>query len=356
MSLTVIGVDPHKRSHTAVVLDAAEEIAAQVHVLADRRQTDRLLAWANPWPQRIWAIENVHGMGKLLTQQLLRRGEQVVDVPTTLTHRTRRLSGQSGRKTDAHDARSVAIAAANPARLRAAELEDVTDVLGLLVARRWQLVSHRHQLICRTHAVLAELTPAGAKRRLTADDARRQLRRIGPVTMVDLERRRIVLDLLEEWRWIDRHLPDIETRIHDTLSVHGTTLTSIYGIGEIGAATMIAAVGDIGRFPSAGHFAAFNGTAPLEASSGDIHRHRLSRQGNRQLNAVLHIAAVTQIRHDTPGRTYYRRKLAEHKTPGEARRALKRQLSNVVYRHLLTDARAREAVRGGQTGTRLASA
>lgn len=137
MPLTVIGVDPHKRSHTAVVLDAFEQIDSQLHVLANRRQVDRLVSWASPWPQRIWAIENVHGMGKLLAQQLLRHGEQVVDVPTTLSHRSRRLSGQSGRKTDAHDARSVAIAAANPARLRPAVLEDVTDTLGLLVARRW---------------------------------------------------------------------------------------------------------------------------------------------------------------------------------------------------------------------------
>ncbi len=89
MPTTIIGVDPHKRSHTAVVLDTSELIDAQLLVPADRRQVDRLLAWANPWPQRIWAIENVHGVGKLLTQQLLRRGEQVVDVPTTLSHRTR---------------------------------------------------------------------------------------------------------------------------------------------------------------------------------------------------------------------------------------------------------------------------
>lgn len=101
----IIGVDLHKRSHTAVVLDAAEQIDSQVQVLADRRQLDRLMSWAQPWPQRIWAIENVHGLGKLLSQQLLRRGEQVVDVPTTLSYRTRQLSGQSGRKTDAHDAR-----------------------------------------------------------------------------------------------------------------------------------------------------------------------------------------------------------------------------------------------------------
>ena len=91
--------------------------------------------------------------------------------------------------------------------------------------------------------------------------------------------------------------------------MHGTTLTDIFGIGEIGAATIIAAVGDVHRFPTRGHLAAYCGIAPLEASSGDIHRHRLSRKGNRQLTAVLHIAAVSRIRWDTPGR-------ATHPGPG----------------------------------------
>jgi transposase len=95
----IIGVDPHKRSHTAVVLDADEAIAAQLRTSADRRQTDRLLAWADQWPERIWAVENTNGLGRLLAQQLVRHGESVVDVPATLTARTRRLSGHSGRKT-----------------------------------------------------------------------------------------------------------------------------------------------------------------------------------------------------------------------------------------------------------------
>jgi transposase len=218
------------------------------------------------------------------------------------------------------------------------------------------MVSHRHQIVCRVHALLADLSPSGAKGKITADLAARKLRSIRPVTLTDHERRRSVLELIEEWRWIHRRIPNVEARIRDTPQVHGTTLTDIFGIAEIGAATIIAAVGDVHRFPSCGHFAAYNGTAPLDASSGDIHRHRLSRKGNRHLNAVLHIAAVSQIRWDTPGRTYYRRKLAEHKTSGKARRALKRQLSNVVYRHLLFDARPREAVREGQTGTELAFA
>jgi transposase len=356
MGVKVIGVDPHKRSHTAVVLDEDEEIAAQLRVAADRRQVDRLLEWAEGWPQRIWAVENVNGLGRLLSQQLVMAGEQVVDVPASLSHRTRKLSGKSGRKTDEHDARSVAIATAHPGRLRAVELEDFTQALGLILDRRWHLVTFRHRTICRLHALLSEMVPGGAPQRLTAAKAAKMLRSVRPGSPVEIERREVAKQLLEDWRWCDRRIPTVEVRLHEALQAHGSNLTGIFGIGDIGAATILAIVGDVGRFRTAGHFAAYNGTAPIEASSGDIKRHRLNQGGNRQLNRVIHVAAVTQVRHDGPGRAYWQRKLTERKTNSEAMRALKRQLSDVVYRRLLADARRREAARGRQTGTRLASA
>jgi transposase len=356
MGTTVIGIDPHKRSHTAVVLDEDEEIAAQLRVAADRRQLDRLLAWASDWPERIWAVENVNGLGRLLAQQLVLAGEQVVDVPASLSHRTRKLSGKSGRKTDEHDARSVAITAAHPGRLRTVELEDFSQALGLILDRRRHLVTFRHRSICRLHALLAEMIPGGAPKHLTTVRAAKLLRSVRPATLVEAERREVAKQLLDDWRWCDRRIPAVEARLHEALQAHGSTLTGIVGIGDIGAATILAIVGDLGRFPTAGHFAAYNGTAPIEASSGDIKRHRLNQGGNRQLNSVIHIAAVTQVRHHGPGRAYLQRKLAERKTNGEAMRALKRQLSDVIYRRLLADQRRREAARGGQTGTRLASA
>ena len=356
MERTVIGVDPHKRSHTAVVLDEDEEIAGQLRVVADRRQVERLLGWAGEWPQRVWAVENVNGLGRLLSQQLTMAGEQVVDVPASLSHRTRKLSGKSGRKTDEHDARSVAIAAANPGRLRRVELEDFSQALGLILDRRWHLVSFRHRTICRLHALLAEMVPGGAPTKLTAVKAARMLRSVRPGSAVEVERREMAKQLLDDWRWCDRRIPAVEDRLHEALAAHGSTLTAIFGIGDIGAATMLSIVGDVSRFPTAGHFAAYNGTAPIEASSGDVKRFRLNQGGNRQLNSAIHIAAVTQVRHNGPGKAYVQRKLAQGKSRGEAMRALKRQLSDVVYRRLLADARRREAARGGQAGTRLASA
>lgn len=357
MALTVIGVDPHKRSHTAVVLDDQEEIQAQLRVAADRRQVDRLIGWANEWPTRIWAVENANGLGFLLSQQLVGVGEHVVDVPASLSHRVRKLSGKSGRKTDAHDARSVAIAAATPSRLRQVEREDFPMVLALVLDRRWHLVSHRHRTICRLHDQLTRLVPGGAPTKLTVTKASALLRRIRPDGLIAIERRETAKQLLEDWRWLNRRIAPVETRLRTLLQAHGTTLTDIHGIADLSAAKILAIVGDVRRFPTAGHFAAFNGTAPIDASSGDVTRHRLNSGGNRQLNAVIHLAANTQIRHDTPGRVLYRRKIREGKSAGEAKRTLKRQLSNVIYRRMLADQRRREAAaRGGQTGTRLASA
>jgi hypothetical protein len=212
MGPTVIGVDPHKRSHTAVVLDEHEEIAAQLRVAADRRQLERLLGWASDWPERIWAVENVNGLGRLLSQQLVLAGERVVDVPASLAHRTRKLSGKSGRKTDEHDARSVAITAAHPGRLRTVELEDFSQALELILDRRWHLVSFRHRTICRLHALLAEMIPGGAPKKLTTVKAAKLLRSVRPATLVEAERREMAKQLLDDWRWCNRRIPAVEAR------------------------------------------------------------------------------------------------------------------------------------------------
>ena len=130
----------------------------------------------------------------------------------------------------------------------------------------------------------------------------------------------------------------------------GTTLMTLDGIGPSGAARLLVEIGDITRFPDRGHFASWNGTAPIDATSGDHFRHRLSRAGNRQINRVLHIMAVVQLRHRTKGRAYYDRKVAAGKTPMEAMRALKRRLSDVVFRQIMADARAAQTGPGGHAG------
>jgi transposase len=158
-----------------------------------------------------------------------------------------------------------------------------------------------------------------------------------PVSQVELERKLIATDLLDDITRLDAQIKDNHRRIREAITASGTTLTELFGVGHITAAMIIAHSGDPTRFADTGRYASYNGTAPVEESSGDVRRHRLNRGGNRQLNRALHVMAIAQIRHATDGRTYYQRKLDERKTDKEALRALKRQLSNVVYRRLLDD-------------------
>jgi transposase len=150
---------------------------------------------------------------------------------------------------------------------------------------------------------------------------------------------------------VDTKLKAINQELRAAVEARGSHLMELFGVGPAGAARVLCDVGDVARFPDRNHFASWTGTAPLDASSGEQIRHRLSRAGNRRMNHVLHIAAIVQIRHDTEGRAYYRRKLAEPKTPMEALRCLKRRLSDAVYRQLVADAQTIEqAGPGGHSG------
>lgn len=158
-----------------------------------------------------------------------------------------------------------------------------------------------------------------------------------PVTPVAQQRKAMARQHLADIRRLDRELKANKVLIRQAVTASGTTVTDVYGVGPVVAALLIGYTGGIGRFGSADRYAAYNGTAPVEYSSGGKTRHRLSMRGNRVLNHALHMAAVTQIRYPTNGRVYYDRKLAEGKTKKEALRALKRRLSNVVYRRLVAD-------------------
>lgn len=340
----MIGIDPHKRSHTAVALDEHDQVLDQLRIDANARQADRLLAWAAGWPQRTWAVENANGLGRLLARQLVAANQQVVDVPARLSARVRALSG-AGHKTDAHDAVSTAIAGRHATTLLRPVVADGTpELLGLLVERRWQIASARQKTLVRIHEQLTKLIPGGFPKTLSADKTARMLRSIRPTDPVAGRRRQVVKELLAELRVLDRKRKAINAELDQALEAYGTCLTDIDGIGRVAAATIISIVGDVRRFPTPGHFASFTGTAPIAASSGDKVRYRLNRGGHRQLNKVLHTAAKVQTgMPNSAGRAYMTRRLAEGKTRAEATRALKRHLSNVVYRALLADVAAHEA-------------
>jgi transposase len=227
--------------------------------------------------------------------------------------------------------------------------------LRLLVDRRDELGRARTDVVNRIHKLLLELLPGGAKTFLSADQARALLATIRPRDLVGRTRRRLASELIGELVGIDKKIKLAKKELTDLVQASGSSLQDLNGIGPSGAARLIGDIGDIRRFASRGHFASWNGTAPLDASSGDQQRHRLSRAGNRRINRVLHIMAIVQLRHDTAGRAYYRRRLAEGKTAMEAIRALKRRLSDVVYRHMLRDIRRSKTGPGGQTGATLQS-
>ena len=336
--MVLIGVDPHKASHTAVVIDRDEQELARSTVRASRGQVGELLAFAAPFTDRRWAIESAGGLGFLLAQQLVRAGEDVVDVPATLAAKVRLLGSGRGSKNDPDDALATAVAALRDPRLRPVLAEDPAVVLRLLADRHQNLTSLRTQAVCRLHALLAALTPGGVQKRLSAKDAAAFLARVHPDTMVTAARRAMATDLVADVRRLDQAIAEVKARTAAAVAASGTTVTDLYGVGPIIAALLIGHTGDITRFPSSGHYASYNGTAPIEASSGPKVRHRLNPRGNRQLNHALHMAAVTQIRGDNPGRDYYRKKIAEGKTTREARRALKRKISDTVYRQLKADA------------------
>ncbi len=341
----MIGIDPHKRTHTAVAVDEREVVVSERLVHARSGQTAELVAWADEFGcgDRTWAIESAGGLGYLLAQQLLAVGEHVVDIPAMLASRVRLLSSGRSDKNDPSDARSVAIAALRAPVLVPVRVEDHATVLRLLARRHSQIARTRNKAVCRLHALVGELVAGGIPKEVVVSRAFALLEPLEPVGAVARERKHLALDLLDDIVRCDQQRKDVNQRGRVAVRASGTSLTEIFGVGDVIAATLIGHTGDVTRFATADKFAAYNGTAPIEWSSGNPKRptHRLSRRGNRTMNHALHIAAVTQLRHaHSPGREFYDRKRAEGHTSKAAIRALKRRISNVVYRHLVADARS----------------
>ena len=182
----IIGVDPHKQSHTAVAICGDEREVAKVTVRATRRQTTKLLAWAQPFEERTWAIESAGALGYLLAQQLIDAGEHVVDVPPTLASRVRVLGTGRSDKNDPNDALSVAVAALRSGSLRQVETADHSEIMRLLAKRNHDLGRMRARLICRLHNALADLSPGGMAKELYATDADQLLESYEPVTPIEL--------------------------------------------------------------------------------------------------------------------------------------------------------------------------
>jgi transposase len=338
----LIGVDPHKASLAVAAVDEATgELLKRASFPQDRAGLSALERWAKQFPERRWAMENARGLGRHLAGRLAATGEAVVDVPPKLSAKVRVLSSGNARKNDGLDALATALAASSNERLAAMDPEADSEVLRLLSERREDLVAERTRALNRLHGLLRDLLPGGVAGKLSADRAARILRGMRSQGCAsDRLRRRLASEILRDVRTLDRKIADLNRRIETEVEASGTTLTQIFGVGPILAATILGTVGDVGRFPTKAHFASYAGTAPVEASSGVVVRHRLSLAGNRKLNYALHMVATSQARSNAPGGAYYRKKLAEGKSHKEALRCLKRRVSDAVYKSLAADLQA----------------
>lgn len=335
--MTMIGIDPHKATHTAVAIDSDEQVLAEFKLRASTAQAVRLCEWAKAFEKREWAVESANGLGYLVAQQLVAAGETVFDVPPVLAARVRLMGTNRSQKNDPNDARSVAIAALRSDRLIQVAPDAHDRVLRLLAKRHRDMARLRNKHCTRLHALLLELEPAGVRSEMTVTKANAVLDRVEVTNEVTRNRMLIARDLVDDIARLDGLLKESKKRTNTAVIASGTTLTDIVGVGPICAAIIIGFTGDVSRFPTKGHFASYNATAPVDASSGPNPRQRLNPRGNRKLNHAIHIAAITQLRYPGEGRDYYERRMAEGKTSKEAIRSLKRQISDRVYRHLLAD-------------------
>jgi len=354
----VIGVDPHKLSATIEVVDGHERMLGSGRFTTDRAGYSAMRKYVKAWPGRVWAVEGANGVGRPLAQRLLESGEQVVDVPAKLAARVRLFDTGHNRKTDAHDAHSIAMVAVRTRGLRALRVDGQLEALRMLVDRREALTRRRIQTVDRLQALLAELLPGQAKKDISTGQAKRMLATVRPRDVAGKTRRRIAAEELAELVAVEAKMKKATAELKAIVLARGSRLMDLCGVGPVVAARVLADVGDVARFADRNRFASWTGTAPLDASSGEQNRHRLSRAGNRRMNHMIHIAAISQLRVDSEGRAYYRRKRSEGKKPLEAIRCLKRRISDAIYRQLVADdQRAGGTGPGGHCGaTRTSSA
>ena len=335
--MIVIGIDPHKQSHTAAAVDAVGgQLLGELTVAATPEGAVRLADWAAGFGREpLFALEDCRHVTRSLERFLLGRGSRVVRVPPKLMAGVRRGGRQRG-KSDAIDALAVARAAVREPRLASAVEDPASRELKLLLDHREDLLGERTRLQTRLRWHLHELelgadVPAGALdravwlRRLAGRLARRE-----QTTLVAIAR-----EQLRRITELTRRVDELQREIAARVAEQAPALLELPGCGALTAAKIVAETGAVGRFSSDAALALHAGVAPLDASSGRQQRHRLNRSGNRQLNCALHRIAITQARIHEPARVYLERKQAEGKTKREALRCLKRHLVRVVYRTLI---------------------
>ena len=332
----IIGIDSHKDTLMGCLINQTQRPVSTQSFPNTPQGRARLVAWAHETAAERVAIEGSGHYGRPAALAIQQTGVEVVEIPPQMTSRERKRQ-RTPTKNDPTDALLIARVAARETDLPTPRPDGVTEDLRLLVQYRRELVETRTREINRLHADLTHLRgdhPNLPTSLTTTTGAQRVVRVLARSTTT---RAQIAKQRARHIRALGHQIQELTPRIVAMFKTTGATLTQIHGIGDLTAAEIIAQVGNPTRYPTKAKFAMANGTAPIEASSGPTIRHRLNRGGNRQLNRALYTAALTQISQPhSEGHNYYQKQLTRGKTPKEAIRNLKRQISNRVYKHLQT--------------------
>ena len=338
--MIVIGADTHKRTHALAAVDEATGRARGAReITADDGGHLEALCWASGLDEeRVWAIEDCRHVSRRLEEALLAAGERVVRVPPQRMGQSRRGERQPG-KSDEIDALAVARAVVKdgPDAFAAAYLDERAMEIRLLSDHRTDLVAERTRMQCRLRWHLVALCPDFERslRPRSLDQAKqldwiaRQLRRLGAGARV-----RVARDELAQIRRLTVQITALERELHALIQRYRPELLAETGCGTLTAAVLIGRTAGAERFPTDASFARHAGIAPIRCSSGQRDRHRLHRGGDRQLNAALHMIALTRARLDPETKAYLARRQAEGKSKREAIRCLKRHLARRFHRIL----------------------
>ena len=334
-----VGIDSHKSSLAVAVIDDLGRELGVREFANNPKEHETLRRWiTSHGSDRVIGVEGSGNYGAAVTRHLLESGEDVHEVPAFLSHRERKKAPARG-KSDPQDALAIARVTARGDGLSTPQRTEMFQDLKLLSEHRDQLVRARTQLINRTHKNLVVSHP-GYEQRIPKLTTKKSLQTAMSMLRSDRSvRADLIRDRVAEIRRINEKIAAVEKQLASKVIESGTGLTQLCGVGFIGAAKILGEVGDLRRLRSKAAFAMFTGTAPLEVSSGRTKRHRLNRGGNRQLNYALHMMAIARRRGDLDTKIYIERQQAAGKSDKEAMRCLKRQLSNVVFHQLMSEAR-----------------